>query len=423
MPVLNKRYPMKKHYLFPVFLALIGCFANEDHEYDSDSGFFSIDFEDVIKNRKEIPLSGIAEDISYVPLETNEGSLLGNISDFIYTKEYILVAAGSKNLYAFDHQGAFVRMIGNIGKGPGEYLLARQFSVDQENRLIYIQANYRNEILQYNYEGEYLKTFRFGTDLGNTYWNRDSLFISYVNPVKGNEKYLFTEIDIHGDTLQTINNQATWETPSRNVSVGYPMQYFYNLGGQLNFRDRYEDTVYGFDGYNNIIPRFSVNLGKHKLPNTMRNEAGYRGEVSDEYLFLNILESESYIFLIYCSHNDEGYDQKGSPYGGISLFNKEEMKGSTLTTKNGRMLRIENVGFKYTGFKNDFDGGPEFIPEYANDSLAFQFITAFDLKQHINSQEFINSKPDHADNKQVLLKQMENINENDNYILMMVKLK
>ena len=56
------------------------------------------------------------------------------------------------------------------------------------------------------------------------------------------------------------------------------------------------------------------------------------------------------------------------------IYNKNEGKGTSIRSKDGKMILFNNIGD--WGFINDIDGGPELIPEYVNDSLAFRFISS-----------------------------------------------
>ena len=72
---------------------------------------------------------------------------------------------------------------------------------------------------------------------------------------------------------------------------------------------------------------------------------------------------------------------------------------------------------------NDLDGGMGFWPEYVNDSLAFQLIQAKDMKEYLNSEDFIKSTSKYPEQKEMLINHMKGLKESDNDVLMVVKLK
>ena len=73
---------------------------------------------------------------------------------------------------------------------------------------------------------------------------------------------------------------------------------------------------------------------------------------------------------------------------------------------------------------NNFDNGPCFIPriitEYNN---AVQIINAFELKAYVNSETFKNATPKYPEKKKELEQLANSLDENDNPVLMLVKLK
>ena len=113
--------------------------------------FFTIDFAEIIKNQKEVPLSDIAKSVEFIQFENTDKALLGNVFDVQLTPEYFFIKhSGSRLLTQFDRNGKFIRYIGKEGRGPKEYGLMRKFSLDQENRLIYIHTNWTHKVMETN---------------------------------------------------------------------------------------------------------------------------------------------------------------------------------------------------------------------------------------------------------------------------------
>ena len=158
------------HTFFLILVLLLACCKNQKPpvavtEKDPDEiQFFSLSIRDLLKNRREVNLSEIAESAEYIELETTDESLLGPIANAIFTKEFIFVEQYDRPLAQFDMSGKFIRHIGRLGKGPEEYTMIREFSIDEERRKIYIQPNYIRVIQVYSFEGNFLKTIRLPED-------------------------------------------------------------------------------------------------------------------------------------------------------------------------------------------------------------------------------------------------------------------
>jgi len=80
---------------------------------------------DLDKARTGFKLSEIVDTVYFIPLETHEDCLIGNIGKVIFHDSLIVLLdnpfRGSGNVYLFNQTGRFVRSVGSIGRGPGEY--------------------------------------------------------------------------------------------------------------------------------------------------------------------------------------------------------------------------------------------------------------------------------------------------------------
>lgn len=83
----------------------------------------------------------LIDDISYIKLETNSDCLIGNIHQILCSNDYIFImdVFVTNTVYCFDKQGRFVRRIGKIGQGPGEYthLFKMCLTSDQKQIVLY----------------------------------------------------------------------------------------------------------------------------------------------------------------------------------------------------------------------------------------------------------------------------------------------
>ena len=83
-----------------------------------------INVETAIQNQQELLLTDLGEKITYIPLETTEESLikLNSGSKMIVTDQYIFIGEDQSPILCFDRStGKFLRTIGSLGQGPGEY--------------------------------------------------------------------------------------------------------------------------------------------------------------------------------------------------------------------------------------------------------------------------------------------------------------
>lgn len=144
---------MKKYcYLCLLFLLLSACQQQAVREDLPVIRFTSFDGQ-----AEAIHLEDEIARVEYIPLETTDESIMGNIGDLTLTDEYIfLFAYKVDGVLQFDRQGKFLRRFAFTGNGPGETSAIMSFSVDEENRLLYISQYF--ETLIYSFDGTFIKT-------------------------------------------------------------------------------------------------------------------------------------------------------------------------------------------------------------------------------------------------------------------------
>lgn len=122
-------------------------------------GVWNVDLRSAIQ--KEIPIS-MAEDVTgveYIPLETTDSCLISNITDLIMDDEYIFVQNGrTQQILQFTRQGKFVREVGKVGEGPGEYApyTIEDISLDSGQKELYAHRHGLPGMV-FSYAGEFLR--------------------------------------------------------------------------------------------------------------------------------------------------------------------------------------------------------------------------------------------------------------------------
>ena len=420
---MKKTTSFLKGLLIILVLSVWGCHSKNAKEINNEkqnndqilqnSQFLTIDFAEILKPKREVAISEIAGSVDYIYLEKTPKSLIGSIMDAYITKEYVFIRHnGTRLLTQFSRDGKFVRQIGSEGRGPKEYALMRKFSIDEKNELIYIHTNWTRKILVYSFNGEYVKTIKFeGVGRGYITWCRDSLFVSFSEPHIGNESYVFMEINSYGDTIQGVKNHIFWNS---NESSSFMVSYwgqnsFYRADKKLHMKGWYNDTVYTYDSENKIVPKYFIDLKEYKLPTDQIPERKSSKSIPVNCYWTGVNESTDYIFIRYGSH----WSQKST---------KEERGYMFVNKKTGAGTALINKGEDY-GFVNDLDAGPDFKPEYSNDTVAYYFITAMDYKEYLDSEEFQNRSAKYPDQKKKHRQLDKTLKEDDNHILVFANLK
>ena len=117
--------------------------------------------------KKEILLQDIA-DIEYIPLETTDDVLLGQLSFVSHISDkYILVYDFNGDIFVFNRNGKIKSHFNRTGQGGEEYTRIGGGIVilDEKNEEIFVGTNMTNRILVYSVNGAYKRTIKFADDL------------------------------------------------------------------------------------------------------------------------------------------------------------------------------------------------------------------------------------------------------------------
>ncbi len=138
---------MKSKYLIVLALFEATCKSPDD-------GLFHFDPQTI--ERKEINLSELADDISYVPIDNSFP--IGLIYEPKYfNKNSIYISALNSGIMLFDRNGKFLRKIGSIGRGTGEYTHYFNFCVDEKSESVYVMIQSLKIIKVYSKTGNFLR--------------------------------------------------------------------------------------------------------------------------------------------------------------------------------------------------------------------------------------------------------------------------
>src|SRR5690606_35511105 len=103
-------------------------------------------------------LSSLVSDVSVLPLEYNEASMLGEVVKLKIHDDKIYVQDKHKSsLSVFDITGRFLNQIGRQGRGPTEYINIRDFDVNESTGHVLIYDDYTRKIFQFLSDGTFIK--------------------------------------------------------------------------------------------------------------------------------------------------------------------------------------------------------------------------------------------------------------------------
>ena len=411
-------------------LMLFVCFACSVQKKEKVE---RIDIEGNIKNFHHLNLSDICHDIEYIILETNNLCLINEIKYLEVSKKYILIYDWEKCLL-FSRSGNFLTQISREGRGPGEYSHPGQIRIIDDE--IFIPDANRNIIRIYSTKGNFIENvespgkFTNQFQINNYLPITDSLFFVQIPNLTGLESTRVSLINRKGEVLINYENTTFFNREKPRFDSSDLAAQFYIFSNKIRYKELLNDTIWQIE-QNKLIPIYVFDRGKFGTPNYIRGLPMkiFHDEITKSIFINNLYEMKSYIILKtnfmkqypfeFFSHSLLAGDFfEKSPHNILGVYNKLGKKFFFIEPTNIRDQICP------TGIENDIDGGINFIPEYKlGDTSLVSWLNAYDLKTYTSSKTFLISTPKYPEKKKELEQLANSLNENDNPILMLVKLK
>ncbi len=366
---------------------------------ESNNNIIIIDPENAIE--KEVFLSHFANDISYIPLDNQ--ILFQHPVRIKTTEDRFIIANYPANILSFNWDGNLLAEIGSRGRGPGEYHFGLYFTVDSENELIYIYDRQTHKIIAYRFCGLFIKEFlinQFDGNFTDIFYSEGKIFLAGAL-LYGRPTYDWLILDTLGNLHSKKNNSIS------EFKTNFPGSGRFLISkDDMLYWNNYNDTIFQLQD-DSFQPAMYFAPGDFRKPHQVipLEEAG---KYFDPRLMIN---TKSFLFI--------RYDLRKQLYN--SYINKDD--GDLII-----LGRTESRSFsELPGIHNDIDGGPAFPPSYyfheENEEFLIGWVHAFRLRAHVESETFKNSTPKYPEKKKQLEKLAAGLDENDNPVLMLVKLR
>jgi hypothetical protein len=223
-------------------LFFLSCSENNKTRINKDKVSIGID----VTKATSFDINSVADLVKYVPLETNNESLIGSINKLYIVNDSILVFdRKTKNIFLFNQNGKFVRKIGKKGNGPSEYIEFNDIYYDFDTNKLYAFERFQNKMFVYFLDGNL-------NEIINSHFSFNSFIKTHKgfwiyscfnnnNPCKFNLIYT-------NDKLNTIKNGF------------FPQKNFVNITNEPCFSEDKEHNKYFYYPSSNIIYQLNDNI-------------------------------------------------------------------------------------------------------------------------------------------------------------------
>ena len=381
---------------FVVFLALLSF------SYIIYSQVINVDINPSSKPKGSLMLSEIVEYIEYVPLETNDDCVVGQISYFDISDNYIAISVyQTKEVFLFSRTGRFITKIGKQGQSGSEYLSPGSVYINELMKCIYVRDGHK--VLVYDFSGKYVTTF--STDNKSSavfmFWNNH--FLTGKISVESNENYYV--YGIWDDSMKLVK-QAVKGVPveikgqfNSGAHVNPSISYYIYKGYPHVKESVLNDTIYQINNIHEFIPKYIINCGRYGMTAEIKGDTEHFFENFKKYIGgMFFFETSNYLLSKY-SYNGEI----------IVCY---------LDKKTSKLLYFDSND----GIPDDYAGGISFWPMRQVNNSFYAFYNSYDLLNNYSKQKKIAVKgPSSTVLKvQSLIKKLDT---EDNPVLIIVRIK
>ena len=269
---------------------------------------FSIDINKYIEGEAALPvkLSDITDSIMYIPLKTPKGLPVSLVQSVRISPHYIFYLDNNQQLFMFDRNGDFIRMIGKRGAAPDEYISLSGFEVDDSESFVYLHDFQRNRILAYDMKGVLVKKLPLSRQLLNLTSFYNDQFIGFVPKFYSNGQEAFYMIDYNGEIKDSIHLEKKTKSLDKSSTDLFKMATL-DFNKYLLFTLPFVNSTYKLSPTGHKTKYFEIKQGKYQLPERIGSNVKLYNENLTKYIFeLNTRTSSSKVFIDFF-YNMENY--------------------------------------------------------------------------------------------------------------------
>lgn len=344
------------------------------------------------------------KDIDYIPLETNDASLFGNIHKLIVSDSCVYIIDYQQTILKFGTDGSFINRISKQGRGPEEYGDSFDFAIDPDSQDLYICSIGDKKIYSYTNQGSFLNCFPLPESTFSIMFDNGTILCHRPNS-RGDIESCLVMVDKKGNVVEKFPNVYKYKKEANTGFEFLKEIIWFRFKNNLYIKDIHSDTVFLFNN-KQFIPQFILNHGGK----TISPEARKQFDTDQKFLDLGAKYAVEIDVWRLGDYVISGFMYNNKLYIYASDFNGDN----------------EHLANLRPGIFNDIDGGPNLryhsICNYDENTM-LAWVSAYKLIAHVNSDKFKNSTPKYPEKKKALEKLANSLKKNDNPVLMLVKLK
>lgn len=298
---------------------------------------------------KDFLIASSFKNIHMIQLEAKEECLISDIKRVVDVEGKVYVLTKTNEIFCFDRAtGKYIRTIGRLGEGPGEYVSAMDICYDEKEKCICVVDYYKSAIHNYSLDGRFLGDRQLDKDTAEgvnlTVYadcapDGNMLLSLCMPPQKPSRDYVYmmlrpdgtsTGVDVFSPVRSKIAQVEVSRHPIAKSEDGLRFFKFMN------------DTIFTLSG-DEVVPFCKLNLGRKMIPKDVLAKMGPYEDVNAGKLYqsgyslplFELYEDKNYILVLTKPLTLEGRENY--------LINKNTLEG--IHIKGSALMAVEAVMF------------------------------------------------------------------------------
>ena len=298
---------------------------------------------------KDFLIASSFKNIHMIQLEAKEECLISDIKRVVDVEGKVYVLTRTNEIFCFDRAtGKYIRTIGRLGEGPGEYVSAMDICYDEKEKCICVVDYYKSAIHNYSLDGRFLGDRKFDEETAEgvnlTVYadcapDGNMLLSLCMPPQKPSRDYVYmmlrpdgtsTGVDVFSPVRSKIAQVEVSRHPIAKSEDGLRFFKFMN------------DTIFTLSG-DEVVPFCKLNLGRKMVPKDVLAKMGPYEDVNAGKLYqsgyslplFELYEDKNYILVLTEPLTLQGRENY--------LINKKTLEG--IHIKGSARVAVEGVMF------------------------------------------------------------------------------
>lgn len=263
---------MRKIFIYS-FLLLVSCNYSRNYSINDieDKNLTLLEYDFCSEQNQQHE----SDSIVFVPLETNDQSLISSINKILYRDGvYYIFDKIQAMIFLFNANGSFITKIHNIGNGPGEYADISDFDLDADLN-VYVSSILGRKIIKYRHP-DYKSFTEYETNatVMEIAVDNKSGRIWATNVFKTEDGFCLGFYS-DGNFVPVISSRGIED----NANTSFKAQSFYKSENCLFFNPRYSPYIYKIENdevskYMKIVSNNFIESSDVEKENNFRRLAG-----------------------------------------------------------------------------------------------------------------------------------------------------